>query len=86
LHEPLSHCHSRRYLAEYGGLTVEDNDPELIRSAVREMLLRLDGEPSVDDDVVDLRARANRIYEEHGNFGMAALGSDFVRRHGDLIA
>jgi putative glycosyltransferase (TIGR04372 family) len=86
LYEPLSHCHSRRYLDEYGGLTVEDNDPELIRGAVIEMLARLNGEPGVDDDVADLRARANRIYEEHGNFGTAALGSDFLRRHGGLIA
>ena len=86
LHEPLSHCHSQRYLAEYGGLTVQDNDAELIRGAVTEMLSRLDGDPGRDADVTDLRARADRIYQEHGNFGMAVLARDFLRRHGDLIA
>ena len=65
---------------------MQDNDPELIRGAVTEMLSRLDGDPGRDDDVTDLRARADRIYQEHGNFGMAALARDFLRRHGDLIA
>ena len=86
LHEPLSHCHSQRYLAEYDGLTVQDSDAELIRGAVMEMLSRLDGDLGLDDDVADLRARADRIYQEHGNFGMAALARDFLRRYGDLIA
>jgi putative glycosyltransferase (TIGR04372 family) len=86
LQEPLSHCHSQRYLAEYAGLTVQDNDPELIRGAVTEMLSRADADPGRDDDVAGLRARADRIYQEHGNFGMAALARDFLRRHGDLIA
>jgi putative glycosyltransferase (TIGR04372 family) len=85
LHEPLSHCHSRRYLAEYGGLTVQDSDAELIRGAVTEMLSRVDGNPGLDDDLAGLRARADRIYQEHGNFGMAALARDFLRRYGDLI-
>jgi hypothetical protein len=35
--------------------------------------------------VTDLRARADRIYQEHGNFGVAALARDFLRRYGDLI-
>jgi putative glycosyltransferase (TIGR04372 family) len=86
LHEPLSHCHSQRYLAEYGGLMVQDSDAELIRGAVTEMLARLDGDPGCDDDVAGLRARADRIYQEHGNFGMAALAREFLRCHGDLIA
>jgi putative glycosyltransferase (TIGR04372 family) len=85
LHEPLSHCHSQRYLAEYGGLTVQDNDPELIRGAVTEMLSQLDGDPGRDADVTDLRARADRIYQEHGNFGMARLAAGFLRRHRELI-
>jgi putative glycosyltransferase (TIGR04372 family) len=86
LREPLSHCHSRRYLAEYGGITVEDADAELIRGAVLEMLSRLDGHQGSHDEVVDLRVRADRIYQENGNFGMAALARDFLRRHEDLIA
>jgi putative glycosyltransferase (TIGR04372 family) len=86
LQEPFSHCHSQRYLAEYGGLTVRDSDAGLIRGAVTEMLSRFDGDPGRHDDVADLRARADRIYQEHGNFGMAALARDFLRRYGDLIA
>jgi putative glycosyltransferase (TIGR04372 family) len=86
LHEPLSHCHSRRFLAEYDGLTVQDCDAELIRGVVTEMLSRLDGDLGRDDDLVDLHARADRIYQENGNFGMAALARDFLRRYGDLIA
>jgi hypothetical protein len=46
----------------------------------------LDGDLGRNNDVTDLRARADRIYQEHGNLGMAALSRDFLRRHGDLIA
>ena len=87
LQEPLAHCHSPRYLAEHEGLTVEDNDPELIRGAVSEMLSRLlDGDVDGDADVAVLRARANDIYKDHKRFGMAVLARDFLRRHRDLIA
>jgi putative glycosyltransferase (TIGR04372 family) len=86
LREPLAYCHSPRYLATHEGVHVEDNDPELIRGAVAEMLLRLDGNAGHDADVAELRARADRIYQAHGHFGMARLGTDFLRRHGDLIA
>jgi hypothetical protein len=33
-----------------------------------------------------VRARADRIYREHGNFGVAGLARVFLRRHGDLFA
>jgi putative glycosyltransferase (TIGR04372 family) len=86
LQEPLSHCHSPRYLSEQQGVTVQDNDPELIRGAMTEMLSALEGNPSSDTDMSDLRARADRIYRVHGNLGMATLASDFLHRHRDLIA
>ena len=86
LREPLAYCHSPRYLATHEGVHVEDNDPELIRGAVAEMLLRLDGNAGHDADVAELRARADRIYQGHGHFGMARLGTDFLRRHGDFVA
>jgi putative glycosyltransferase (TIGR04372 family) len=85
LQEPLSHCHSPRYLSEQKGLTVQDNDPELIRSAAIEMLSILEGNPGSDADVADLRLRADRIYQTNKNFGMARLARDFLRRHRDLI-
>ena len=85
LREPLAYCHSPRYLATHEGVHVEDNDPELIRGAVAEMLLRLDGNAGHDADVAELRARADGIYQGHGHFGMARLGRDFLRRHGEFV-
>ena len=86
LREPFSHCHSPRYLAAHEGVYVEDNDPEVIRGAVAEMLSRLDGDTRRDADVADLRARADRIYQAHGHFGMARLAGDFLRHHRDFVA
>ncbi len=86
LQEPVAYCHSLRYLAAHGGIEVEDNDPDVIRDAVAEMLTRLDDGSGPDADVADLRARADRIYQSHGHFGAALLARDFLRRHGDLIA
>ncbi len=43
LREPVSYCHSSRHLAAPHGLTVMDNDADLIRDAVVEMLERVDG-------------------------------------------
>jgi hypothetical protein len=85
LREPVSYCHSLRHLAAEAGLAVEDNDPELIRDAVAEMLTRLDRGASSDADVVDVRVRADRIYQSHGRFGMAKLSRGFLRRYGGLI-
>jgi putative glycosyltransferase (TIGR04372 family) len=85
LREPVSYCHSLRHLGAEVGVAVEDNDPELIRDAVAEMLGRLDGGASSDADVADLRMRADRIYEAHGHFGMAKLSRGFLRRHGDFV-
>jgi putative glycosyltransferase (TIGR04372 family) len=86
LREPLSYCHSPRYLAEHEGVEVVGNDPETIRGAVDEMLSRTQGDVDVDGDIADLRARADRLYESHGHFGGGLLARDFLRRHGDLIA
>jgi putative glycosyltransferase (TIGR04372 family) len=92
LREPVSYCHSLRHLAEQHGLTVEDNDADIISDAVVEMVSRLDGAASSDADVMnagdlaDLRARADRIYQSFGHSGMAELPRGFLRRHGDLIA
>jgi putative glycosyltransferase (TIGR04372 family) len=86
LQEPVSYCHSLRHLAGHAGIVVEDNDPDIIRDAVVEMLTRLDGHASSDADVADVRTRADRIYQSHGHFGMAKLATRFLRRHGDLIA
>lgn len=84
--EPFSYCHSRRYLADHEGVWIEDNDPELIRAAVVEMLGRLEGDPQGDAaPEQQLRARANEIYKSHGAFGNGELAADFLLRHRALI-
>ena len=62
LQEPVSYCHSLRHLTvPKAGLAVEDNDPGIIRDAVAEMLMQLDGGASSDADVADVRMRADEI-------------------------
>jgi putative glycosyltransferase (TIGR04372 family) len=86
--EPFSYCHSRRYLAEHEGIHVEDNDPEIIRAAVEEMLVRLEGGMNDSDspDVSDLRLRAEQIYRSHGAPEMGQLARVFLQYYASLIA
>jgi hypothetical protein len=86
MREPVAYCHSLRYLAAHAGVAVEDNDAAVIRDAVLEMLTRLDGAERSDPDVAELQARADRIYQSHGHYGMATLARGFLRRHGEFIA
>ena len=86
LTEPFSYGHSRRYLAEEKKVVVEDNEPDVILAAVEEMLARLEADPAVSADIVDLRTRSDQIYRSHGAFGMGQLAGQFLRRHCDLIA
>lgn len=88
LAEPFSYCHSRRYLADHEGVRVEDNDPEVIRAAVEEMLVRLERGMSDGDspEVSDLRMRAEAIYRSHEVTGMGHLARVFVQRSESLIA
>lgn len=85
LSEPVSYCHSFNYLAEMG-LRVEDNDPEIIRRAVAEMLERLESGVSPDPNVARLRREADTIYQSHGIFCMSQLSAEYLKRHGGLIA
>jgi putative glycosyltransferase (TIGR04372 family) len=85
LAEPFAYCHSPRYLAERHGVVVEDNDADVIRGAVAEMLAGLDGEAGNDAEAADLRARAERIYQADGHAGMAHLAAAFLRHHGDFV-
>jgi putative glycosyltransferase (TIGR04372 family) len=86
LREPVSYCHSLRYLAERHGLGVEDNAADIIHDAVVEMFMRLEGGASSDAELEDLRTRADRIYQSHGHIGMAQPSRGFLRRYRDLIA
>lgn len=84
--EPVGWCYSRRHLANHSGVRLEDNDPEIIRAAVREMLARLDGHSQADPEATELRGQADRIYEEHDVVGGGQLAREFLRRHRALIA
>ena len=86
LQEPFCWCFSRRYLAGRAGVQLEDNDPELIRVAVQEMLQGLDGGVPQDGDLAELRSRADRIYESHGIAGMAQLAGELLRRYPGLAS
>lgn len=86
LTEPYSWCHSRSYLENPGGVRVEDNDPEIIRAAVEEMLARTEGQLSQSISISDLRLRADRIYGSHRVPGMALLPATFLDRNSDFVA
>ena len=58
LREPVAYCHSLRHLAKREGVTVEDNEPDIIRGAVAEMLSRLDGNTGDDAESSRICARA----------------------------
>jgi putative glycosyltransferase (TIGR04372 family) len=86
LREPFSYCLSLGYLSNNEGVFVEDNNAELIRAAVAEMLARREAESSEDAEAAELRLRADKIYQSHGVVGMSELPREFLRRHSDLIA
>lgn len=86
LSEPFSWCHSRGYLANHERVHVEENEPDIIRSAVEEMLARLAGEVTYNADVSYLRSRADQIYSASNCFGMGLLAAGFLQQHGDLVA
>jgi putative glycosyltransferase (TIGR04372 family) len=85
LREPFGWCHSRRRLADPGGVRVVDSDPRIICGAVEEMLARQDGDPGEDTTTVELRQRADVIYRAQGVAGMGELARAFLHRHADLI-
>lgn len=86
LREPLGWCYSRRHLAKHAGVRVDDNDPEIIRAAVEEMLARSDATASPDTDDAGLHQRTDRVYQAQGIAGRSRLPHGFLRRHSDLIA
>ena len=87
LTEPFSYCHSRTYLAKHEGVHVEDNDPEVMRAAVEEMLVRLEGSRSDRDsaELSELRSRAEQIYRSFGVSGMGQFAQVFLQRYESLI-
>jgi putative glycosyltransferase (TIGR04372 family) len=86
LQEPFCWCFSRRYLADHGGVQLEDNDPEVIRAAVHEMLQRCDGRVPQDGALAELRVRADQIYESCGIAGRAQLAGELLRQYPGLAS
>lgn len=84
--EPLGWCYSQRYLADRAGVRLEDNDPEIIRAAAKEMLDRLEHNSRLTEKVALLRAHADRIYRGRGLGGGAQLASQFLLRHETLLS
>lgn len=85
LAEPFSFCHSQDYLANARNIRIVDNDPDVIRAGVVEMLARLEGVLTVDPEVERLREEADRLYDTCGCQGMGRLAAGFARAHRALI-
>jgi putative glycosyltransferase (TIGR04372 family) len=83
--EPFSFCHALNYLAEVEKVRVEDNTPQLIHSAVVEMLERLEDRTPEDGEISALRRQADAIYDSHGACGMGQLASGFLRNFGSFV-
>jgi putative glycosyltransferase (TIGR04372 family) len=81
LSEPFGFSHSLPYLRARYRVRVEDNDPDLIRAAVVEMIEHLEGAPQDDSDVRGMRARSDDIYRSHRAFGLGRLAGDFLREN-----
>lgn len=85
LQEPFGYCNSVDYLEETQAVHVEDNSPADIRLAVIEMFERLEKSVHYDDEIVDLRSRADRIYRTADAHGMAQLARDFLKKNKALV-
>jgi putative glycosyltransferase (TIGR04372 family) len=93
LNEPFGYCNSLTYLEDKHGVIVKDNDPEDIRAAVLEMLERIDGQTSYDQNDLAMAecagkiysSAAMRLYDSPGAFGAAALARDFLRRNPSFL-
>jgi hypothetical protein len=83
LYEPYLHRNSQRYLSEYGGVTIKDNDPERIRAAATQMLWRYDGDAAMTMwRICDAcQSHLSRTRELRHSCARAFLG-----RYGDLTA
>jgi putative glycosyltransferase (TIGR04372 family) len=83
--DPFSFCHAQNYLENVERVRVEDNAPELIRSAVVEMFERIEDNWPGGDGICALRRRADNIYDSHGAYGMGQLAAGFLQNYGSLI-
>jgi putative glycosyltransferase (TIGR04372 family) len=86
LQAPVGWSFSSGYLAAKHHVVVEDSTPDDIRTAVVEMLDRLDGGERVSAGDQALHDRVGRIFEAKDAFGMAHLSTGFLRKYqNDLL-
>jgi putative glycosyltransferase (TIGR04372 family) len=78
-------CYSNLLLHE-DGIEYENNSPEDLRDAVREMLDQLDGTIVVSQKDRELQAAFDRIAASHSLFDYCRPGYRFLRRHAELLA
>lgn len=64
-----------------------DNTAEQITDVVREALLRMQAtQPSQDEDQVALRRRYKELAEAHQIYGLARMGTTFLKQHRHLLS
>ncbi len=86
LSEPFGYCNSVDQIKETAELRIEDNSPDDIRDATIEMFERLEGTVTYSTEDLDLRQRAERIYEANSSaHGVGHLARDFLRRNNSII-
>ena len=85
LEEPFGYCNSIDHLAKREGITVENNSPEDIRDAVLELIERLDGVVQYEPLDLELRNRAERIFEIGDAHGVGTLARDYLRRNQTIV-
>lgn len=85
LGEPYGYCNSTDYLKRHKNVIVEDNAPADIHAAICEMFARLEGSAKYDLEDLQLRKRAEHIYETNAGHGMASISRDFLKSHQDFI-
>jgi putative glycosyltransferase (TIGR04372 family) len=85
LEEPFGYCNSLSYLKEEENAVIKNNSPQDILGAVAEMFDRLDRTVRDNDEDIDLRDRANRIYKSFDIHGMSCVSLDFLRRNPEFL-
>jgi putative glycosyltransferase (TIGR04372 family) len=86
LQVPVGYSFSSGYLAAKHHVVVEDSTPDDIRTAVVEMLDRMDGDERVSAADQALHDRVGRIFEAKDAFGMTHMSTGFLRKYqNDLL-
>jgi putative glycosyltransferase (TIGR04372 family) len=85
LEEPFGHCNSINYLKSERNATIQDNSSEDIISAVVEMFDQVNNTAHCAEEDIEVRKRADRIYESFDIHGMARLSLSFLRRNPNFI-